>query len=184
MKYQVIYADPPWRYDFSRSNSRKIENHYPTMDIEDIKAVDVGEFCHTDAVLYLWATSPKLPEAFGVMNAWGFEYRACMVWDKKIIGMGYWARNQHELILIGTRGNFPQSSFSELSGAVFSVKRGEHSVKPLQVRAMIDKYHPNMSKIELFARPNIFDYDSGWDFWGNEAHSVRSGEHDKNREIT
>ena len=76
------------------------------------------------------------------MDARGFEYKTNIIWDKKIIGMGYWARNQHELILIGTRGNSPQSSFSELSGTVISVKRGEHSVKPLQVRAMIDKYHP------------------------------------------
>ena len=177
MKYQVIYADPPWRYDFSRSDSRKIENHYPTMDIEDIKAVAVGDFCHTDAVLYLWATSPKLPEAFEVMDAWGFEYKTNIIWDKKIIGMGYWARNQHELLLVGTRGNFTESTIEETYGHVLSVRRGTHSVKPLQMRAAIDKTHPNLHKIELFARPTIFDYDNGWDYWGNEVPPVRNGEH-------
>ena len=35
-KYDVIYADPAWRYSFSKSNSRKIENQYPTMTIKEM----------------------------------------------------------------------------------------------------------------------------------------------------
>lgn len=35
-KYEVIYADPPWRYEHSISKSRDIENQYPTMLLEDI----------------------------------------------------------------------------------------------------------------------------------------------------
>ena len=105
-KYTVIYADPPWRYDFSATTNREIENQYPTMEVDEIQAIDVAAFCHTDAVLYLWATAPKLREALAVMEAWGFEYKSNMVWIKDKIGMGYWSRNQHEMILIGTRGNF------------------------------------------------------------------------------
>lgn len=30
-KYNVIYADPPWQYQFSETDTRKIENHYPTV---------------------------------------------------------------------------------------------------------------------------------------------------------
>jgi len=33
--YDVIYADPPWKYDFSKSGSRKIENQYPTMTLKE-----------------------------------------------------------------------------------------------------------------------------------------------------
>jgi hypothetical protein len=35
-KYRLILADPPWQYDFSETNSRKIENQYPTMTVEQL----------------------------------------------------------------------------------------------------------------------------------------------------
>jgi hypothetical protein len=41
---------------------------------------------HIDAVLFLWAPSPKLADAIRVMDAWGFSYRTCAVWDKEVIG--------------------------------------------------------------------------------------------------
>ncbi|MGC8569634.1 MAG: ParB N-terminal domain-containing protein [Nitrososphaeria archaeon] len=40
-KYQVIYADPPWKFEFSSSEPRTVENHYPTMELEEIKALKV-----------------------------------------------------------------------------------------------------------------------------------------------
>lgn len=101
-KYQVIYADPPWRYRHCSSKSRKIENQYPTMQINDIKSLKVP--ADDNCILYLWATAPKLNEAIEVMSSWGFDYRTCMVWDKEIIGMGYWFRGQHELLLVGVKG--------------------------------------------------------------------------------
>jgi len=57
-------------------------------------------------VLYLWATAPKLLEAIEVMKAWNFSYKTHAIWDKEKIGMGYWFRGQHELLLVGTKGHF------------------------------------------------------------------------------
>ena len=76
-EYTVIYADPPWRYDFSETQAREIENQYPTMDIEEIKTMKIP--AHEDSVLFLWATAPKLREALEVMEAWGFEYKTIMM---------------------------------------------------------------------------------------------------------
>ncbi|MGR3290347.1 MAG: Spo0J and IME4 domain-containing protein, partial [Paracoccaceae bacterium] len=104
-RYPVIYADPPWRYEQSQTNfnSRSIENHYPTMALDDICAMPVADLATEDAILYMWATAPKLAESFKVIEAWGFDYRTCMVWDKEKIGMGFYTRNQHELLLICRR---------------------------------------------------------------------------------
>ena len=101
--FDLILADPPWRYEFAESpDRREIENQYPTMHLDDI--CDIEPPAADNATLYLWATSPKLTEALKVMKAWGFEYKTSMVWIKDKIGMGYHARSRHELILIGTRG--------------------------------------------------------------------------------
>lgn len=44
-KYDIIYADPPWQYRTysKKGQGRSAESHYPTMGIEDIKALPVGE---------------------------------------------------------------------------------------------------------------------------------------------
>ena len=37
MKYNIIYADPAWKYnDKPNKKGRTVESHYPTMDIEEI----------------------------------------------------------------------------------------------------------------------------------------------------
>ena len=160
--YDVIYADPPWRYDFAASDSRKIENQYPTMDIEEIKQIEIPT--GVNAVLYLWATVPKLCEALDILSSWGFLYRSSMVWDKEIIGMGYWFRNQHELLLLGTKGNVTVPKESDRVSSVYKERRGKHSAKPVIVRDWIKKWHPRACAIELFAR----EKHDGWESWGNE----------------
>src|SRR4051812_6458157 len=102
--YQLLYADPPWPSQ-SPGGKWAPEQHYPTMPLEQIKRLAVP--AADDAVLFLWAVAALLPEALEVMNGWGFEYRSNIIWDKLSIGLGVWARNEHEQLLIGRRGNHP-----------------------------------------------------------------------------
>ena len=164
-KYGIIYADPPWRYDFSNTSNREIENHYPTMELQEIKDLGVPDICHDDCVLYLWATSAKAPEAFEVMTSWGFTYKSQFVWVKNKIGMGYWARNQHELLLIGTKGKFPPPEPENRISSVIHADRTEHSKKPIEVVEMLDKLYPDKDKVELFSRQTM----DGWESWGYES---------------
>ena len=178
-KYQIIYADPPWRYEHPAigSKMRAIEQHYPTMTLEEIKDLPVSKITDDNCVLFLWATAPKLKECLEVMEAWGFEYRTCAIWDKQIIGMGYWFRNQHELLLVGKKGKLSPPKNTERVSSVYSEKRGKHSAKPTYFRDLFSEWFKDFNKIELFARPdkkqdlwgkNTFD---GWDVWGNEVKS-------------
>lgn len=164
-KYQVIYADPPWKYGFSKSNSRQIEKQYPTMSLEEIKNMPVQDICDKNCALYLWATAPKLREALEVMEHWGFEYKTHCIWNKEIIGMGYWWRGQHELLLVGTKGKFSPPQQKDRDSSMYKEKRTRHSSKPQYYRDRINIYFPDISKIELFARQK----NEGWDCWGNEV---------------
>ena len=162
-QYQTIYADPPWRYDFSKSNSREIENQYPTMTVADICALAVP--AAKDCVLYLWATAPKLLEALEVMRAWGFQYKSCAVWDKQLLGMGYWFRGQHEMLLVGTKGHVSPPPQALRTGSVFSLRRSKHSKKPNEIRRKIAEWFPDHRRLEMFAR----EQSEGWDVWGNQV---------------
>ena len=174
-KYQIIYADPPWRYEHPPigSKNRAIENHYPTMPLEEIKVLKVPS--ENNSVLFLWATAPKLKECIEVMESWGFQYRTNMIWDKVKIGMGYWFRNQHELLLVGLKGKFSPPIPQLRKSSIYTESRTEHSKKPKYFREWINKCFPNATKIELFARKpeTLFEDKSweGWDVWGNEVKS-------------
>ncbi len=163
-KYSVIYADPPWRYEHSKTISREIENKYPTMELEEICRFPVEELINDDAILFLWATSPKLEEALSVMEAWGFTYRTCMVWAKDKIGMGYYARQQHELLLIGRKGNMPAPEPGNRPSSILNAPRTKHSRKPTEFYSIIEGMYGEYPKLELFAR----EPRDGWRSWGNE----------------
>lgn len=87
-KYQIIYADPPWSYNDKLGNNSSFgsaTSAYPTQSLEWIKNLKVNEIAGKDCVLFLWAVSPLLPEAFEVIRAWGFKYTTIgFVWSKKI----------------------------------------------------------------------------------------------------
>jgi N6-adenosine-specific RNA methylase IME4 len=163
--FQVIYADPPWRYDHERSKNRMIENHYPTMDLEEIKALEVP--AADDSVLFLWVTSPKLREGIDVVDAWGFDYRTCMIWVKDQIGMGYYARQQHELLLIAKRGQLKVPDPEDRPNSVVNAPRTEHSAKPDTFYELIERMYPFQRGqwCELFARSSR----DGWVGWGNQV---------------
>lgn len=162
-KYNVILADPPWKYDFSETTSRDIENQYPTMNLDDIKQLKAPST--ENSVLFLWATAPKLQEALEVMQAWGFEYRTCAVWDKEVIGMGYWFRGQHELLLVGVKGQFSPPEQANRFSSVIRARRQGHSQKPEQVYELLETMFPNGKRLEVFARNKR----EGWEVWGNEV---------------
>jgi N6-adenosine-specific RNA methylase IME4 len=126
-----------------------------------------------NALLYLWATAPKLVEAIEVMTAWGFNYRTCAVWDKRVLGMGYWFRNQHEMLLVGTKGDFSPPPADKRISSMFYEARGRHSEKPDFIKQKITEWYPDETKIELFCRnnkSNLFQVNN-WDVWGNEVDS-------------
>lgn len=172
-KYNIIYADPPWQYKTysKKGQGRSAESHYPTMELDKIKALSVAELAADDCVLFLWTTIPLLEDCFSVINAWGFKYKTVgFVWIKLnrkanslFWGMGHWTRANAEFCIIATKGH-PK----RISAAVHQVivsRIEEHSKKPDEVRNRILKLMGDLPRIELFARQKT----EGWDVWGNEV---------------
>jgi N6-adenosine-specific RNA methylase IME4 len=167
-RYGVIYADPEWRFEvYSRETGMDLtaDNHYPTSPTEKICNRSVSDIAADDCVLFLWATVPMLPQALKVMETWGFAYKSHCTWTKDRIGTGYWFRNKHELLLVGTKGNVPAPAPGTQWPSAIGAPRGRHSEKPEKFYELIEGYFPNLPKIELNARRSR----AGWDAWGYEA---------------
>lgn len=166
-KFGVIYADPEWKFEaYSEAGlDRAADNHYPTTALDGIKARDVGSLAADDCVLFLWATVPMLDQAIEVLKAWGFNYKSNFEWRKDRIGTGFWNRNRHEHLLIGTRGNVPAPAMGDQFDSSIEAAVGEHSAKPAVFYEIIESYFPTLPKIELNARVKR----DGWARWGYEA---------------
>lgn len=171
-KYKIIYADPPWKYDDPLKSDKvwgNVENHYQTMELDEICSLPVQSICDDDCLLFLWGTWPQLPNVLKVIKSWGFEYKTiAFVWVKTFNGryhrgMGRWTRGNTEFVLLGKKGK-PKRYSGKISQLVVSELRG-HSTKPDTVRKKIVRLMGDIPRIELFARTQVF----GWDTWGNDA---------------
>jgi len=152
--FQVIVADPPWQYDSGNSLP------YPTMPLEDIKAMPVRDLADENAIPWLWTTNTHLRVALEVVEAWGFEYKTLLTWVKDRIGTGEWLRGQTEHCLLAARGK--PAFFHENHSTVLEAARREHSRKPEEFYALVEEACPG-SKVELFCRQRR----DGWRVYGN-----------------
>jgi site-specific DNA-methyltransferase (adenine-specific) len=171
-KYQIIYADCPWKYDNAKNNDPAMGGKtYPTMSIKELCELPVDNIADKDCALLFWATMPKLKEAFTVIDAWGFKYITCaFCWVKQnpngggiYSGLGHWTNGNAELCLFAKKGH-PKRMVKNIK-QIQMWPRGRHSAKPPQIRGEIVKLFGDLPRIELFARQKT----DGWDVWGNEV---------------
>jgi len=170
MKYQVIYADPPWAYLWGTGKDGgnfAPEKHYKTMSTDEICAVNVKSLRDKNCALFLWATMPTLPDGIKVIQAWGFKYKTCaFAWVKTkkdgtpLAGMGSYTKSNIEVCLLGMRGHI--KAVDKTIPQIVMHERLKHSVKPPVVRDRIEKLFGSISRIELFARQKA----DGWDAIG------------------
>lgn len=174
-QYQTIVADPPWQFQ-NRTGKMAPEhkrlNRYSTMRLEEIMNLPVSKVAAPKSHLYLWVPNALLPEGLQVMQAWGFEYKTNIVWEKirkdglpDGRGVGFYFRNVTELLLFGIRGtqNRTLSPARSQVNLIRSMKR-EHSRKPDEIFPIIEACSPG-PYLEMFARGTR----EGWTLWGNQA---------------
>ncbi len=163
-KYSVIYADPAWDVKKIKRNVRpnQVEFDYPTMKLEDIKALPVKNITDDNCVLFLWTTHAYLPKAFEVMTAWGFKYQRTITWDKKNGMCLFGFHHRTEFLLFGYKGKIEMYPKRKAFPTMVEAKSEFHSQKPQVFRDLIEPFGEN--RLEMFARIKP----DGWDIWGNE----------------
>lgn len=189
--YGCIVADPPWPITvFDGKGGRKASKAvrlrardpekvyplkplpYPTMSVEDICALPVGDLAAPESHVFVWTFDHFVYDGTTkrVIEAWGFKALPRMfVWHKASAGLGMAVRPNHELIMVGRRG---ARGFQSTEGSLTSVQTWKqpyangkiHSAKPDGMQDMVEQLCSG-PYLELFARRQRL----GWDSWGNEA---------------
>ena len=158
--FTTIAADPPWQYG-NQATRASTGNHYETMSIDELCALPVADICDDNAHLHLWTTNGFLFEAKDVMEAWGFEYKSCMVWVKPEMGIGNYWRVSHEFLLFGLRGKLEVWDHGQMSW--LKASRHKHSRKPEEAYQKIEALSPG-PYLEMFGRMPR----NGWTVLGNQ----------------
>tara|TARA_R110000824_G_scaffold78775_4_gene198667 strand:- start:321 stop:905 length:585 start_codon:yes stop_codon:yes gene_type:complete len=185
--YSIIYADPPWSFDFTqfmvseKTNKRKSpEHHYNTMTTQDICSIPVRSWAAKNAFLCMWVYDPKLPDALKIGEAWGFTFTTVLFrWIKT-------TNDQLRLLDPTPKVNFGTGYHTRSGGCeevwLFKLGKGlpvlnrgirkeffrptrEHSRKPDEVPGWITDLYGDQPRLEMFARTHRL----GWDVWGNET---------------
>lgn len=179
-KFDLVVADPPWAYYGHWPTKRgSASSHYPTMPPDALRRLPVAEVVARDAVLLLWATGLKLPEAMELMRAWGFDYRGVFcTWVKTTkagtpaISCGFYTRSGSEFVLLGVRGRATELRRGGRRDVrqVLLAPRTRHSAKPPELYSMAERVFPGARRrLELFARGRGAP---GYTVWGNEAEQL------------
>jgi N6-adenosine-specific RNA methylase IME4 len=172
-QYGVIYADVPWpfRTYSAKGEGRSAKQHYETMTIDAIKALPVQAIAAPNCALLMWVNGPLLPECLDIIQGWGFRHKGiAFAWCRQntksagfAMGCGYYTRANVEVCFLATRGS-PKRVDRGVRSLIVAPRR-EHSRKPDQVRAGIERLFGDVPRIELFARQST----PGWDTFGNQT---------------
>jgi len=174
-KYNIVYADPPWKYGCwhkSENVKRNAADHYDVTPTNVLKTYKIPSA--DNSVCLMWATYPCLKEAIALLEAWGFIYKTvAFTWVKRnkksdsyFFGLGNYTRANAEIVLLGTKGK-GLKRISKSVRQICDARIRNHSQKPCEIRDRIVELFGDIPRIELFARTKT----KGWDVWGNEVDS-------------
>jgi len=163
-KYRAIVIDPPWPIEkiLREVRPNQVLMDYPTMTIDEIKALPVPELAYEDGChIYLWTTHRYLPKAFEVLDAWGADYECLLTWVKNVGITPFSWMYSTEHCLFARIGNLPLLQKGKRLD--FQAKVREHSRKPDEFYDLVKEVSPE-PRIDMFGR----EQRQGFEVWGNE----------------
>ena len=167
-KVSCVLIDPPT--ELLQTGNRGADQHYDVVSMARLAQLPVNEMTTDNAHLWLWTTNAALRESYDLAEAWGFTVRSPLVWIKPRLGLGHYLRNASEVMLFATKGKAPVQFRSQPTWMFAPVQ--DHSHKPEEQYAVIERVSGPGTKLELFARrrPPKFP-GTRWLVWGNETDS-------------
>jgi N6-adenosine-specific RNA methylase IME4 len=164
-KFRTIIVDPPWPVKKIirevRPNQEE-ELDYPTLTIEQIKALPIKQCAYDDGChVYLWTTHKFLPIAFEVFKCWGVNYECLLTWVKNVGFTPFSWMYSTEHILFGRIGSL--EVLEKGHRLDFTGKVREHSRKPDEFYDLVRTVSPEPRR-DMFSREKR----EGFLSWGNE----------------
>ena len=101
-KFATGYVDPPWNQTGAPGSPA---GSSPSVD--DVCRLPVVDLFEDRAHLHVWSSPSFLLAGLDVLEAWGFQYRSCLVCTFPPVGSSRHWRTAHAFLLLGVRGSRP-----------------------------------------------------------------------------
>jgi N6-adenosine-specific RNA methylase IME4 len=173
-RYRCAVIDLPWPFELRDDDpSHRAIRPYPTMSVEEMCKLPIGDLMHMDAVLWMWIPNFELVHGahIDILRAWGFEPKTLLTWDKDKMGHGDWLRAQSEHAIMATRGK-PVITLTNQTTVLHAPMRG-HSVKPREFYDLVESLCPAPRYADLFSR---YRHNDKWDCHGDQAPAADDGD--------
>ena len=165
-EFSVIMVAPPFSVSLCKADVSPPDR--------DLCALPVNKIAAESSLLLMWCNGPTLTRAARLCHAWGFRYETvAFVWIKtneraepQSVPVGKYTKPGTEFVLVATKGA-GYSLIAEHLDQVFAAPRTPDSVKPREMRVMIDEMtgrDRNLRKIDLFSPTPA---DTKWSVWGD-----------------
>lgn len=149
-KYNIIYANPPWK-----------------SSLKSILDLPIQNIAADNCALFLWCTFPKLPQQLKVLESWGFKYITVgFTWiktnknnGKPFFGIGHYTKSNSEICVLAIKGKM--KPISNKVSSIIVEPRQVGARKPDCIRWKIEHLFGDLPRIELFSKVDV----DGWDYW-------------------
>ena len=196
MTFDHILVDPAWAYNNRLSGKGRTKfgsgasGKYKVEKTSEMAKFRVQDLANDTCHLHLWVTGPFLPDAFQLIEAYGFLYKTIeFCWIKltkstkrsKLLQLiysltlpqfmqkvtrtlpGHYTASNVELVLLATTKDVYLPLIKMYPQVIYQAPMS-HSRKPDTVHEWIESSYPGQRYIELFARRKR----DGWTCLGNE----------------
>ena len=196
--YDILLVDPPWRFNKRSNTNTKFGGgamkHYPTMSMDEIKALDFTLAMKENALMYCWVTLAKLPQCIDALEKHNLKFVTTgFVWvktnpighdkpldginiydsneqsyRKPFYGVGNYTASNAEICLIFRKGKMVKHH-KKVSQIIIS-PRDKHSKKPSETYELMEIMYPkeHFDKLEIFGRNSA----EGFDTVGNQFNDI------------
>ena len=170
--FDLIYCDPPLHFNgwSVKGEGRSPQRKYRCMPLPELIALPITAIAAPNSILAVWVYGPRLPDTLSLIEHWGFVYRSSgFVWvkiakdGKPRMGCGFGTRKESECLWLASRGKGLQRRDKAVREVILAPRR-EHSAKPPEAAARLERLYGDVRRVELFAR----QHRDGWTCWGNQ----------------
>jgi len=160
----LVVTDPPYNMAYSGRGKTR-EQHFEGFDNDDMNPEEHSEWffrilkelhrvLKDDTAIYIFIDFRNYARIYQLVNAF-FDIKNCIVWNKKVFGMGQCYRFQHEFIIYAHKGKptlrLPKKNVPDVwdIGKINTQEYCHPTMKPIAVMALPIKHSSDKGGIVL-----------------------------------
>jgi N6-adenosine-specific RNA methylase IME4 len=132
-----------------------------SVTVEKLAALPIPKLSQDDCMLWLRSTNSRAPEAYTLINSWGFQPKTLFTWIKLEPKPAKWLNDRSEHYVLAVKGNPPVDEERKFSTASETGAAKDNPKRPMQFYRQIELYCSGKTRLDVFSETTR----DGWIPW-------------------